>query len=218
MAARPTRRALSPERIVAAALRLADRHGVDALSMRRLGAALRVEAMSLYKHVPDKAALLDRVVERVLSEFAPPPPDAPWDARLRHVASEFRALALRHPHVFPLVATRVPTTPAALAPIEAALAALRDAGLHDGEVTRHFWAFLAYQTGALLTETAAAAGTGAAALAVPGSVDLTALPQLERLRDSIAACDFATEYASGVELFVGAIRAALRPRLRGGIG
>lgn len=180
--------------------------------MRRLGAALRVEAMSLYKHVPGKAALLDLVVERVLAELAPPPADTAWDERLRHVANAFRGLALRHPHVFPLLATRVPSTTAALAPIEATLAALHDAGLVDDAVVQHFWAFSAYVTGALLAETAAATGLGAAALVVPEAVDRTVLPHLDRLADTLAACDFATEYARGLELIVAAVRAARRAR------
>jgi len=210
VAARSTRRALSADRIVAAALRIADRQGVEALSMRRLGAALRVKAMSLYKHVPGKAALLSLVVERVLAEFTPPPAGSAWDERIRHVANELRALALRHPHVFPLLATRVPASAAALAPIEAALAALHDAGLDDDAVLQHFWAFVAYFTGALLAETAAATGLGAAALVVPEGIDRAALPQLDRLGDALAACDFTKEYARGLELIIAAVRAARR--------
>jgi AcrR family transcriptional regulator len=206
--ARTGRRPLTPERIVSAALRLADRDGVEALSMRRLGAALRVEAMSLYKHVPDKAALLDRIVASVWAEFAPPPAGAPWDARLRHVARELRALALRHPHVFPLVATRAPGAEA-LAPLEAALAALSDAGLGDDAILRHFWSFIAWSTGALLAECAAATGAGSPVLEVPEDVDRVAHPQLARLRGALAGCDFAAEYERGLELVVAAVRARL---------
>ncbi len=208
MASRPARKALTPERVVAAALRLIDRDGVESLSMRRLGTALRVEAMSLYKHVPDKAALVDAVAARVLAGFAPPDPRATWDERLRHVGHEFRRAALAHPHVFPLLATRVPTIPDAFAPIEATLGALREAGLADRELLAHFWAFLAYITGALLTETAALTGAGAASLAVPGTLDPTSFPELRRLGSALASCDFATEFARGLELAIGAARSA----------
>ena len=176
--------------------------------MRRLGAELRVEAMSLYKHVSDKAALLDLVVARVLGEVAAPPAGTPWEERLRHVGNELRAMALRHPHVFPLVATRVPSTDTALAPLEAALEALHDAGLSDDELLRHFWALIAWSTGSLLAETAALAGSGAAALALPESADPSRQPHLVRLRAALSACDFAEEYARGLELFVAAARAA----------
>jgi AcrR family transcriptional regulator len=177
--------------------------------MRRLGAALRVEAMSLYKHVPDKSALLDRIVASVWAEFGPPPAGAPWDARLRHVARELRALALRHPHVFPLLATRVPATADAFGPLEAALAALADAGLGDDAILRHFWAFIAWSTGALLAECAAATGSGAPVLEVPESIDRASHPQLARLRGALAGCEFAAVYERGLELLVTAVRARL---------
>jgi AcrR family transcriptional regulator len=204
------RRPLSRDRVVEAALRLADRHGVEALSMRRLGAALHVEAMSLYKHVPDKAALLDAVSERVLAEFEPPPAGARWDARLRHVAQQFRGMATRHPHVLRLLATRAPTSDASLAPLEVALAALFDAGLDDAAALAHFWAFLAWMTGALLTETAAATGAGAAALLVPESATPGAHPTLDRLRARLADCDFEAEYARGLELALASVRRSAR--------
>ncbi len=210
MASRPARRPLTPERVVTAALRLVDRDGVEALSMRRLGAALRVEAMSLYKHVPDKATLVDAVAARVLAGFAPPDPDGSWQARLRHVGHEFRRAALAHPHVFPLLATRVPTIPDAFAPLEAMLGALREAGLDDAELLAHFWAFLAYVTGALLTETAALTGAGATTLAVPESLDPRAFPELRRLAPALASCDFETEFARGLELAIESVREAAK--------
>ncbi len=212
MASRTARRPLTPERVVTAALRLIDRDGVESLSMRRLGTALRVEAMSLYKHVPDKAALVDAVAARVLAGFAPPDPRATWDARLRHVGREFRRAALAHPNVFPLLATRVPTIPDAFAPIEAMLGALREAGLGDADQLAHFWAFLAYLTGALLTETAALTGAGSATLAVPEALDAGAFPELHRLAPKLATCDFATEFARGLERAVDAARSRAAAR------
>mgnify|MGYP001374159038 CR=1 FL=1 len=194
--------------MVTAALRLADRRGLEALSMRRLGAALGVEAMSLYKHVPSKPALLDLLVERVLAEIAPPPPGASWERRLRHVADELRRVSLAHPHVFPLLATRVPASPQALAPLETLLGALADAGLDDAGVVRHFWTLVAWSTGALLAETAAATGAGSASLAIPPGLDAAAFPAFVRLGAAITACDFAEEYARGLDVLIGAIRAA----------
>jgi TetR/AcrR family tetracycline transcriptional repressor len=209
MASRPARRPLTPERVVSAALRIVDRDGVEALSMRRLGAALRVEAMSLYKHVPDKAALVDAVAARVLAELEPPDPGAAWDVRLRHVGHAFRKAALAHPHVFPLVVTRVPTVPDAFAPIEAMLGAIRGAGIvDDAEVLAHFWAFLAYLTGALLAETAALTGAGAATLTVPETLDAATFPELHRLGHALATCDFATDFARGLDLAIDSVRRA----------
>jgi AcrR family transcriptional regulator len=202
------RRPLSPERVVTAALRLVDRRGLRALSMRRLGGALGVEAMSLYKHVPGKPALLDLLVERVLSGIAPPPTGASWERRIRHVAGELRRVSLTHPHIFPLLATRVPASPKALAPLEALLGAIIDAEVDDARAPGHFWTFIAWSTGALLAETAALTGSGAPGFGIPPELDPTAFPALARLGAAVAACDFAGEYARGLEMLIDTMRAA----------
>jgi AcrR family transcriptional regulator len=98
------------------ALELIDRHGADALSMRRLGAALSRDPMILYRHAPAKAALLDGVVETVLAQLKVDPADPDWTAQLRDVARQYRALALAHPNVVPLLVTRPLATPLALRP------------------------------------------------------------------------------------------------------
>ncbi len=208
MNSRPARKPLSADRVVEAALKLVDRHGLDALSMRRLGTALRVEAMSLYKHVPNKGALVDLVVERVLRDVVTPAPGLAWDQRLRHVANELRRIALEHPHVFPLLATRVPSSEHAFAPLEVLLGALEDAGLDDEETLQHFWTFIAYVTGSLLAETAAQSGLGTACIVVPPTLDAATFPHLARLGGAIAACDFATEYARGLDVLIAAASAA----------
>ena len=81
------RTTLSRERIAAAAVALIDGEGLDALSMRRLGAELGVEAMSLYRHFPSKAALLEAVVARLLAELPVPAPTAArWQDAFRALA------------------------------------------------------------------------------------------------------------------------------------
>ncbi len=67
------RDALTPERVVEAALRLADEHGLEALTMRRLGTALGVEAMSLYRHVASKEALLDALADAIVRAWTGAP-------------------------------------------------------------------------------------------------------------------------------------------------
>ena len=205
MAPRRGRRPLSSDRIVDAALALVDRYGLAALSMRRLAGALRVEAMSLYKHVANKGALLDLIVARVLRDLTLPRENAAWDLRIRQLASELRRLANDHPHVFPLLATRVPTSPHAYAPLEALLKALQDAGLSDEEIVQHFWVFIAYVTGALLAETAAQTGAGKMSIVVPPTRDPGAFPNLDRLGAAIGVCDFATEYGRGLEILIAAV-------------
>ena len=108
LSARRNRAPLSRERIIVAALRLIDERGLERLTMPRLGAELGVEAMSLYKHVPGKEAILDGVRELLLREFAesiaPDDGDPGWRSQLMRFATAYRALGLAHPEAFGLLA------------------------------------------------------------------------------------------------------------------
>lgn len=98
---------LTRERILVAALRLIDERGLDELTMRALGAELGVEAMSIYKHVPSKGAVLDGVVELLLAELETErPSSSEWRAHLTDLARRFRAVSLAHPSAFPLLRRR----------------------------------------------------------------------------------------------------------------
>ncbi|MEV4254015.1 TetR/AcrR family transcriptional regulator C-terminal domain-containing protein [Spirillospora sp. NPDC049652] len=118
---------LTRERVLDAALALVDRDGPAKLSMRRLGAELGVEAMTLYHYVPNKDALLDGLVERVIAEARPRPgPGLEWIADF---ARSLRRELLAHPRVVSLLASRPMSTPGGLDMVEEALAALADIGL-----------------------------------------------------------------------------------------
>lgn len=119
---------LTRDAILDAALALLDRHGLAGLSMRRLGAALGVEAMSLYHHIPSKDALLDGLHERILLSLDPPPQAQHWQAFTRHQAHALHRALLAHPHAIPLFATRPAATPAAIAQLDRYLAVLLEAG------------------------------------------------------------------------------------------
>ena len=124
-----TRTPLSRLRIAQAALAIVDRDGLDALSMRRLGAELGVEGMAIYRHFPNKAAVLAGVVEVLLAELViPPPSDVPWQAVFREVSRAYRALLLRHPHAIPLLAALPLSDPAAARAAGGVMAQLRAAG------------------------------------------------------------------------------------------
>jgi AcrR family transcriptional regulator len=120
-AARRVRRrtGLSRADVLSAALALVDADGVEALSMRRLGNALGRDPMRLYRHASSKDDLLDGVVEFALSELPVPvlPEGGDWEEALRHAAHAYRALALAHPHVVPLMVTRPLATPLAMRPL-----------------------------------------------------------------------------------------------------
>lgn len=108
---RARRTPLDRRRILEAALRLIDEHGLTELSMRRLGADLGVQAMSLYRHLPNKQAVVEGVRDLIFEELAAlrpaSPPDEPWDASLVAMATAFRAVCRRHPHALTLFATDV---------------------------------------------------------------------------------------------------------------
>jgi AcrR family transcriptional regulator len=132
---------ISREAVLAAALRLADEQGLEAVTMHAVARALHVTPMALYRHVDDKNALLDGLVERLLTEYKLPADDegpaaAPWDERLITLAAGIRATARRHPAVFPLLLTRPAVTPAARLVRDAVQSALREGGVPEAEVAR----------------------------------------------------------------------------------
>jgi AcrR family transcriptional regulator len=125
---------ISREAVLAAALRLADDQGLEAVTMHAVARALRVTPMALYRHVDDKNALLDGLVELLLTECPLPAGDGTagsWDERLTAIATGIRDTARRHPASFPLLLTRPAVTPAARAVRDAVHAALREAGLPE---------------------------------------------------------------------------------------
>ena len=99
--------------------------------MRRLGAELGVDPMTVYGHLSDKAALFDGLVELVLAEVDMPPRTGAWAEDLRAAAHAARTTVLAHPHVVPLLGTRPPITEPAFALVEAITSILLEAGLSE---------------------------------------------------------------------------------------
>jgi len=127
---------ISRAAVLAAALRLADERGLAAVTMHAVARSLDVTPMALYRHVADKDALLDGLVELLLTEYPRPAPEGRWDERLVALADGIRATARRHPAVFPLLLTRPAVTPAARTVRDTVQAALREGGLPDPEAAR----------------------------------------------------------------------------------
>ncbi len=132
----PRPRLIDRAAVLDAALAVADDGGVDAVTMAAVGERLGVSAMALYRHVADKADLLDGLVERLLAEIPLPEADLAPAERLAGLGLGVRATALRHPHVFPLLLARPATTDAARTRRDLVLALLRDLGVRDDEVAR----------------------------------------------------------------------------------
>lgn len=121
---------LTREMLTAAALRIVDSDGLDALSMRRLGSELRVDPMAAYRHIPNKGILLDEVVEAVMSEIDSEAVDAslPWQDQVRELALSYLATLMAHPNAAPLIAERSLRTAGSLRVVEKALRIMTDAG------------------------------------------------------------------------------------------
>ena len=119
---------LTRERILLAAVDLADRDGLEGLSMRRLGQELGVEAMALYRHIRDKNDLLDGVIEVVIGQIDRPRPGKDWKASMRRQALAARKVMLAHPWAKRALEDRGTTGPAILAYVETILAILRGGG------------------------------------------------------------------------------------------
>ena len=151
------REALSRERILQAALLIVDGEGLEAISMRRVGEALGVEAMSLYNHVASKAAILDGIFETILDELPAPEKTSSWREALRDRALGLRAVLMAHPKALPLFATRPAVTPASIAHLEAVFEVLRGAGFSAKDALGVLHVISAYVIGHTLAAFAPAA-------------------------------------------------------------
>jgi AcrR family transcriptional regulator len=127
---------LSRERVLSAAIALADEAGIESLSMRKLGQALGVEAMSLYNHVANKDEILNGIVDIVVGEFDLPPPGTDWKAALRRIALSAYEVLVKHPWAANLVLSASGISESRLQYMEAILGTLRRAGF-SAEMTDH---------------------------------------------------------------------------------
>jgi AcrR family transcriptional regulator len=149
---RPTRAPLTRERILRAAIELADEAGVEALSMRRLGRRLGVEAMSLYNHVSDRDDILDGMVELVAIDFEVPSGTPDWRTSIRSSARSTHAVLLRHPWASSVAESRADVGPVRLRWLEATVGVLTDAGFPMPVVIRTLMALDAHTYGFTLQE------------------------------------------------------------------
>lgn len=138
MSARRTTKAaprdtLNRERVLRAAMELADESGIEGLSMRKLGRRLGVEAASLYNHVSDKDDLLDEMADLVAAEIGVPADDADWKEAMRRRACSARDTFLRHPWAIGVMDSRRQMGPALLAYADGVLGTLLRAGFTPRE-------------------------------------------------------------------------------------
>ena len=207
--------------ILAAALEIIDADGAAGLSMRRLARALDRDPMILYRHAPSKAALLDGVAETVLAQLKVNSADPDWTAQLRAVARDYRALALAHPNVVPLLVTRPLATPlglrprGTLRPLEDILTLLTRAGYSGPDALHIYRALFGFLHGHVLNELQEL-------VEKPEETDdllrlglhrlpIGEFPLLRSLASALACYDGAAELESGLDILLTGLTTTLTP-------
>ncbi len=202
---------LNRDRIAQAALGLVGREGLTALTMRRLGAELGVEAMSLYNHVTNKDDLLDAIVERVYAEVQLPAADLPWKDQARGVFRGFRQVGVEHPEAFALLTQRAAPSVESLRVLSRVFAIYRIAGLDDLQAWRAFQVSASYVVGFVATQQPSMAETAA-----PNGIDLSELttgdPDLD-LFGRMNGGENDDGFDAGVELLLSGFESLLHPIL-----
>jgi Transcriptional regulator len=204
-----------------AALEIVDRHGVEHLSMRRLGQALDRDPMSLYRYAPNKAAVLDGLAEVVLDQLSIDTTDTDWVNQARSVAHQFRRLALVHPNVVPLLVTRPLATPlglrplGTLRPLESFLELLIRAGFDDADALHVYRSFFGFLYGHVLNELQELVDN-------PEETDdllrlglhrlpIREFPRLRALAPVLASYDGHAELESGLDILLTGLQTQLHP-------
>ncbi|MGR0218508.1 TetR/AcrR family transcriptional regulator [Agromyces sp. ZXT2-6] len=203
---------LSKQRVVVEAVRIADREGVDGLSMRRLAGALGAGAMSLYHYVASKDELLDAMIDVVFEEIELPPDEADWQSAMRRVAVSTRRVLARHPWAISLMESRTSPGPANLRHREAFTACLRRAGFSVVTATHANWLLNSYVYGYALQAANLPFDTADELAEMTEDVYLPQLPPEEfpYLNESAAALvaagyDPAEEFTFGLDLVLAAL-------------
>jgi AcrR family transcriptional regulator len=203
---------LTRERVLGSAVELADRGGIENLSMRKLGQELGVDAMALYRHVRGKDDLLDGIVEVVIGEIERPPPGEDWKATLRETILAARRVMLRHPWAPRVLEERGTAGPAALAHIDAVLATLLGGGF-SMDTAHHalhvlssrifgFHQDLFDDSGRAPDPEAQAMIVRSLAVSYPSLAELAAAASHD---GGLGACDDDVEFAFGLDLILGGL-------------
>jgi len=203
---------LSKQRVVFEAIRLADREGVDGLSMRRLAGMLGAGAMSLYHYVASKEELLDAMIDIVFEEIELPPDEIDWQSAMRQRAVSARQVFARHPWAIGLIDSRTSSGPSNLRHREAVTVCLRRAGFSVVMATHANWLLDSYVYGSAMQHANLPFGT---ADELAEMIENVFLPQLSAdefpyLNESAAALvaagyDPAGEFIFGLDLVLAAL-------------
>jgi AcrR family transcriptional regulator len=205
---------LSRDRVLRAAVVLADTGGVAALTMRRLAEALGVEAMSLYHHVRNKEDILDGMVDTVFAEIQVPA-DAGWRTAMRERALSTREVLRRHPWATPLLESRRTPGPATLRHHDTVIGVLRAGGFPVALTAHAFSALDSYIYGFALQEAALPFDTPEETAALAAEIlrglpadDYPHLAELTREHVLQPGYDYGDEFGFGLELILDGLERA----------
>ncbi len=209
---------LTTDRVLRAAVDLADRQGLGALTMRRLGAELGVEAMSLYKHVANKDAILDGVVELIVGQIEIPSQETHWKQAMRRRAVSAREVLAAHSWAIGLLETRGSMGPATMRYLDAILGNLRSAGFSIEDAVHAFWLLDSYVYGHVIQETtlspvrSSPSGTEPAAAALEQAATADH-PYLVEVAEHALGSDNSVdrEFQYGLDLILDALEQAAAP-------
>ncbi|MFN2320390.1 MAG: TetR/AcrR family transcriptional regulator [Dermatophilaceae bacterium] len=209
------RPALSPQRIIEAAVRVADAGGLRQVSMRNVATELGVEAMSLYHHMAGKGAILDALADWVFTQIDPPEPTEPWREAMTRRAGSARGALAAHPWALGLIESRGVPGPALLRHHDAMLGCLLANGFPAPMATHAFSAIDAYIYGFVLTEHTVPFEAGGAeefAAGIEQFVPAEQYPHLSAmLHEQVLGhgYDFADEFDFGLELILDGLQRRL---------
>src|SRR5215203_4320704 len=203
------RQPLSRRRVLEEAVRFVDREGLEALTMRKLGAELGVEAMSLYNHVPNKGALLDGMVEVLLGELTIPPESEGWEGRVKEAYRAFRRLGHEHPNVFPLLVVRPPDTMDGVWLVEEFLKTLGEAGFDPETALYAFRALSSYASGYAMAEIRGFAMEPAGARLGAATLPREDFPSIHELDGRLETVDHDAEFEFGLGLIIAGLKEKL---------
>lgn len=206
------RAALSRERVLHEAVRIADAEGIDALTMRRLGRELGAGAMSLYHYVANKDGLLDGMVDLVFAEIELPTGGGDWRTAMRRRSLSAREVLLRHAWAVGLMESRTNPGPANLHHREAVTACLRKAGFSIAMTAHANWLLDSYVYGFVLQEASLPFDTAEELADMADDVFMPLLPPEEfpYLNETAGALlaagyDHTTEFAFGLNVVLDAL-------------
>ncbi len=214
---RPARTPLSRERVLHAAMEVADEGGLSALTIRTLATTLGVKPMAVYHHVANKDAILDGVVDLVFGEFEHAAPGGDWRAEMRRRSHSVRSVLRRHPWAIPLLQSRTHPGPETLRHLNADLGTLREAGF-SVEMTAHAYALIdSYVYGFALSEASLPINGPETVAEVAGpmmeAISATDFPYLVEFSAEHVMkpdYDFGAEFGFGLDLVLDGLEARVR--------